>query len=100
MAKLVLLRHEQLNTDIALVRQLDSSNMDKSIGRVTCTFEDNTATASLRVCPHVEGALQIAAEYKNDNKAWLRAFEGVLDRMLSNGYKRNSCSDSICKLSK
>ena len=74
--------------------------MDKTIGRVTCTFEDNTATATVRVCPHVEGALQIAAEFKSDNKAWLKAFENVLDRMLSNSYKRNSCSDSICKLSK
>ena len=74
--------------------------MDTSIGRVTCTFEDNSATATLSVCPHVDGALQIAAEFKNDNKAWLRAFESVLDRMLSNGYKRNSCSDRICKLQK
>jgi hypothetical protein len=89
-----------LNADIALVRQLDSTNFDKSIGRVTCTFEDNTASATLRVCPHVEGALQIAAEFKNDNLAWLRAFEDVLDRMLSNGYKRNKCSDSMCKLQK
>ena len=87
-----------MNTDIALVRQLDSSNMDKSNGRVTCTFEDNSATATLKVCPHVEGALQIAAEFKNDNKGWLTAFENVLDRMLSNGYTRNKCSNTICKL--
>ena len=91
----------QLNTDIALVRRLDSSNMDTSNGNVTCTFEPSDPDSrNVGVCPHVEGALQIAAEFKHDNLGWLRAFESVLDRMLSNGYKRNSCSDRICKLQK
>lgn len=90
-----------LNTDIALVRNLDSSNMDKSIGRVTCAFEDNTARAAgISVCPHVDGALQTAAEFFHDNIKWLRAFRDVLDRMMTNKYKRNSCNDKICKLSK
>jgi hypothetical protein len=88
----------QLNTDISLVRNLDSSNFDSSIGRVSCTFEDNTATNTVSVCPHVEGALQIAAEFFNDNEGWLRAFRGVLERMLANGYALNSCNDDICKL--
>jgi hypothetical protein len=87
-----------LNTDISLVRNLDDSNFDKSIGRVTCTFEDNTATATLPVCPHVEGALQAAAEFKQDNILWLREFRDVLDRMLTNGYGRTDCSDVICPL--
>jgi hypothetical protein len=90
----------QLNTDIALVRKLDSSNMDKSNGRVTCTFEDNTATATLPVCPFVDGALQTAAEFTHDNKGWLQEFRNVLDRMLTNGYSRPNCSDDICKLRK
>jgi Peroxidase len=89
-----------LNTDIALVRNLDDSNFDKSIGRATCTFEDSTATSSVPVCPHVEGALQIAAEFQNDNLGWLRAFRSVLDRMLTNGYQRPDCQDDICKLRK
>lgn len=91
-----------LNTDIAVVRNLDSSNMDKSIGRVSCAFEDNSARqAGVSVCPHVEGALQIACtEFFHDNLGWLRTFRDVLDRMLTNKYKRNSCSDKICKLSK
>jgi hypothetical protein len=59
----------QLNSDISLVRNLDSTNFDPSIGRATCTFEDNSATASLTVCPHVEGALQIAAEFNE----WVQA---------------------------
>jgi hypothetical protein len=86
-----------LNSDIALVRQLDDTNMDKSLGRVTCAFEDNTATTqSVPVCPHVEGALQIAAEFKSDNLLWLQEFRAVLDRMLTNGYSRPDCDDSIC----
>jgi Peroxidase len=85
-----------LNTDISLVRQLDDSNFDKSIGRATCTFEDNTATASLPVCPHVEGALQAAAEFMHDNLQWLQEFRDVLDRMLTNGYGRTDCADVIC----
>ena len=80
------------------MRTFNSSNFVKSSGRVRCTFEDDTATPTLRVCPHVEGALQIAAEFKHDNLKWLTEFRAVLDRMLSNGYTRNSCSDSICKL--
>ena len=87
-----------LNTDIALVRELDDSNMDKNTGRVTCTFEDNTSTDSLPVCPHVEGALQIAAEFGQDNIGWLREFRNVLDRMLTNGYRRNDCNADVCKL--
>lgn len=85
-----------LNTDIALVRQLDASNMDQSIGRVTCAFEDNTATDTLPVCPHVEGALQAAAEFMHDNLLWLEEFRDVLDRMVTNGYGRPDCTDVIC----
>lgn len=87
-----------LNTDMALVRQLDDSNMDKSIGRVNCTFEDSTSTAEVPVCPHVEGALQIAAEFFGDNIKWLTEYRDVLDRMLTNGHNRQDCDDAICQL--
>jgi Peroxidase len=94
------IRLVMLNTDIALVRNLDDSNFKKSTGRVNCTFEDSTATKRIPVCPHVEGALQIAAEFQNDNLVWLEAFRGVLDRMLTNGYQRIVCPDAICQLQK
>jgi hypothetical protein len=81
-----------------LVRQLDDSNFDKSTGRASCTFEDNTATAEVPVCPFVDGALQTAAEFLHDNKGWLREFRDVLDRMGTNGYNRPDCDDDICKL--
>ena len=83
---------------MALVRQLDDSNMDKSIGRVNCTFEDSTSTAEVPVCPHVEGALQIAAEFFGDNIKWLTEYRDVLDRMLTNGHNRQDCDDAICQL--
>jgi hypothetical protein len=90
----------QLNADIALVRNLDDSNYDKSIGRVSCTFEDSTSTDSLPVCPHVNGALNVAAEFKHDNKKWLNEFRDALDRISHKGYNRQSCGDSVCKLTR
>jgi hypothetical protein len=90
----------QLNADIALVRNLDDSNYDKSIGRASCTFEDSTATNDVPVCPHVSGALQVAAEFKTDQGKWLNEFRDVMDRMIHNGYSRPSCGDSVCKLNR
>jgi hypothetical protein len=72
--------------------------MDKSTGQVSCTFEDSTATIDSPVCPFVDGAVQTVAEFFNDNFAWLVEFRNVLDRMLTNGYIRPACTESLCKL--
>lgn len=91
---------EQLNSDIALVRQLDSSNMDASIGRVSCTFTSATSSPpDVIVCPHVSGALRTAARFKADNLKWLNSFQVVLERMLTHGYSvPSSCQDATCQL--
>jgi hypothetical protein len=83
------------------VRQLDETNMDKSTGQVFCAFEDDMASPpSFPVCPHVEGALQTAAEFFHDNRGWLLEFEQVLDKMVTNGYNRVDCNEDLCKLSR
>lgn len=89
-----------LNTDISLVRELDDSNFDDSIGRASCTFEDSTSRSDLPVCPGVQGALKIAAEFFGDNMKWLREYRTVFEKIITKGYQRPSCSDSICKLRK
>ena len=90
----------QLNSDIALVRQLDSSNMDADLGRVSCTFTAATSSPpDVLVCPHVSGALRTAAGFKDDNLKWLNSFQVVLERMLTHGYTiPASCQDATCKL--
>lgn len=63
-----LLLINQLNSDIGLFRNLDSSNYDEATGRARCGFEDDTSReASIPVCPHVESAVLIGAELKHDN---------------------------------
>ena len=46
-----------LNVDICIVRELDSSNMDKD-GRVNCNFRQEGA------CPHNQRSIQFAIDCK------------------------------------
>jgi hypothetical protein len=95
------LRSKQLNSDMALVRHLDSSNMDPTLGRVSCTFTNATSSPpAVLVCPYVSGALIIASAFKADNIKWLKSFRNVLGRMLTHGYNTSSssCQDAACKI--
>lgn len=91
---------EQLNTDMALVRELDSSNMDASRGEVSCTFTRATSSPpELQVCPFVSGAILTGAGFKANNEKWLSSFQDVLKRMLMRGYALpSSCQEPVCKL--
>jgi len=82
-----------LNVDIALVRLLDSSNMDQN-GKVSCKFRKSGA------CPANNLSIQFAIDYTFDNLLWLNDFRDVLTRMLRRGYtKTSNCDGSICVLS-
>jgi hypothetical protein len=88
-----------LNADIAIVRDLNESNMNSKTGEVSCKFIDNSGKDSS--CPHVEGALQEAARYRFSNRFWLIDFEDALRKLLNAGYAiSNNCIDGLCKLDK
>ena len=84
-----------LNSDIALVRELDNGNMAPN-GRVSCNF------INANRCPHARQSFQFAAEYTFDNRLWLRDFRQVMDIMIFNGYRipnRNTClRQPVCEL--
>eukprot|EP00543_Licmophora_paradoxa_P004946 CAMPEP_0202441846 /NCGR_PEP_ID=MMETSP1360-20130828/1354_1 /ASSEMBLY_ACC=CAM_ASM_000848 /TAXON_ID=515479 /ORGANISM="Licmophora paradoxa, Strain CCMP2313" /LENGTH=650 /DNA_ID=CAMNT_0049057019 /DNA_START=102 /DNA_END=2054 /DNA_ORIENTATION=- len=82
-----------LNVDVAIVRNLSSSNTASS-GRVFCGFRRTGA------CPHAEGALQKAAEYRFNNFRWVRDFRAALLAMVDNGYDRPGIclNGSACRL--
>lgn len=88
-----------LNADIALVRDLDSDNMNSETGKVKCQFVERSGNDP--VCPGVSGAINQAAKYKNNNGLWITDFEKVLRKMANAKYKVTSnCIDGLCKLAK
>jgi len=81
-----------LNVDVGLVRELNSTNMDKN-GLVSCTFRRTGR------CPANQLAIDFAIDYTFDNLLWLNDFRDVLRRMLQNGYVKTSvCDGTICSL--
>jgi len=79
-----------LTADIALVREIDETNLRKNDGVVSCAFRTepqlpDSPPPSPR-CPHAERSLRFAAEYRFDNALWLNDFEKVFKRMLIHGY--------------
>ncbi|KAI2508295.1 peroxidase [Fragilaria crotonensis] len=88
-----------LNADMALVRDLDSDNMNSETGKVKCQFVERSGNDP--VCPGVSGAINQAAKYKNNNGLWITDFEKVLRKMANAKYKVTSnCIEGLCKLAK
>lgn len=89
-----------LNADIAIVRDLNDSNMEPD-GEVTCAFVERDFIDD-PVCPHVPGALEQAARYRFNNREWLLDFDATLRKMVRNGYDMtsNSCKvgNGVCQL--
>ena len=83
-----------LNSDIAIVRDLNEENMVMEDGRsqirgtVLCDFVGPSR------CPHAAMSFQFAAEYTFDNLLWLRDFRDVMDKMTTKGYD----ADMTCPL--
>lgn len=93
------------SADIALVRDLSNFMHDKNgvEGIVECAFKKEagsgrTSNSYTRqpsvqnkpVCPVASETMEFMIEYKNDNQSWLIDFEIVLEKMLTNGYRRRS----------
>ena len=89
-----------LNADIAVLRDLNASNMKTETGEVFCKFVDNSEISD-PTCPHVSGAVREAARYRFSNRAWLVDFESALRKILNAGYRITSnCIEDLCKLEK
>jgi Peroxidase len=88
-----------LDSDIAIVRNLNGNNMNSKTGQVSCQFIDRSGNDP--TCPQLSGALQEAARYKFSNRAWLIDFQSVLRKMSNRGYSITSnCIGGLCKLAK
>ena len=87
------------NSDIALVRQLDSENKD-DVGRVSCQFVSRGGDKT--TCPMARTDLFTEmVKYRNDNQKFLEDFRDALTKMTQTGYSvdSSSCdSDGVCRL--
>ena len=88
-----------LNADIALVRQLDSTNKAES-GFVSCKFVSRAPGATL--CPVArEGIFSHMVRYRQDNMAFLEDFRDAMVKMTNVGYvvDTDSCdAEGNCRL--
>lgn len=86
-----------LNSDLALVRQLDNGNLEES-GRVSCQFV--TRAPGNNPCPASRELLfGPMVRYRNDNMAFLVDFRDAMIKMTNVGYGVGSCDeDGNCRL--
>jgi len=92
-----------LNSDVAMVRQLDSSNKDPATGEVACKFVDRAPNDVPR-CPAARGDLfDSMVMYSQSNTRFLNDFRDAMIKMTDAGYRvsSSSCdSDGMCQLSR
>mmetsp|Transcript_30388 Transcript_30388/g.45995 ORF Transcript_30388/g.45995 Transcript_30388/m.45995 type:complete len:511 (-) Transcript_30388:384-1916(-) len=88
-----------LNSDIALVRDLDGY-LNPETGEVTgCQFRclNNACAGSATPrCPHAAQTFDIVVEFEGDNLVWLDEFSAAFRKMLIRGYEAEvgvSCSE-------
>jgi hypothetical protein len=83
-----------LNTDIALVRDIDETVNMQGDGRVDCTFKGANA------CPTAPDTLIHMIRYSNSREAFLDDFRDTLQLMIDNGYSKGSrCpAGQVCQL--
>ena len=88
-----------LNSDIALVRQLDSSNKDPQTGRVSCKFVERENHPD-PPCPVARSDIfQPMVTYRNDNNRFLRDFREALIKLTNNGHVVRACDErGFCQL--
>lgn len=87
------------NSDIALVRQLNSNNKADS-GRVGCQFVPRGGDKA--TCPRARNDLFVQmVKYRNDNRLFLEDFRDALIKLTQTGYSIDSIScdsDGVCRL--
>lgn len=91
-----------LNTDIALVRDLEGY-LDTTTGEVTgCNFRcrNNVCRDDRPRCPHAAQTFDTVIKYEGDNLLWLTDYSAALRKMLVRGYDTGnndigSCSEEF-----
>jgi hypothetical protein len=92
-----------LNSDIALVRDLDGY-LDTSNGHVSgCQFRclnNGCQNSELPRCPHAQQTFDFVREYEGDNLLWLNDFSAAFRKILMRGYETDdgTCADPPCFL--
>lgn len=74
-----------INTDIALVRDLDGY-INSASGQVDCQFRCNRRNCVPDACPMAAQTFDIATEYAFDNGLFIEDFESAFKRMLNKGF--------------
>jgi len=89
-----------LNSDVALVKQLDDTNKDFRSGQVPCVFTDRDGTGT--GCPPARGSIfEPMLRYARDNRLFLRDFHRVMVKMANVGYSvdGDTCDlNGVCQL--
>lgn len=87
-----------MNSDIALVRQLDSSNKSPE-GDVDCSF---ISRGGSNICPPATSTLlEPMIRFASDNRVFLRGFHSAMVKMIDVGYEVDdeTCdSNNVCQL--
>ena len=91
-----------LNSDIAMVRQLDDTNKHNTTGEVFCKFVTRGPTTPQQParCPVARLDLfDPMVEYAHDNELFLHDFRDAMIKMTDTGYRVGTCDDDgICQL--
>lgn len=74
-----------LHLDVGLVRDLEGL-LDSTTGEASCSFKN---AANMSRCPHAASTINLMAEYRYNEKAFLKDFEAVLKKMTINGYTKS-----------
>jgi catalase (peroxidase I) len=83
-----------LNSDVALVREIDENINMQMDGRVDCTFKGPNA------CPTAPATMGHMIRYRNSGERFLTDFRDALQLMIDNGYSKGSnCpAGQVCQL--
>lgn len=90
-----------LNTDVAMVRQLDDSNRNPTTGQVSCKFV-NREPGNRPRCPGARrDVFDNMVTYRGDNQRFIDDFRDALIKMTDTGYRVSTCdSDGMCTMQK
>jgi len=88
-----------LNSDVAMVRQLDDSNKHPTTGQVFCKFVEKDPTSVPR-CPRARMDLfGPMVDYRQDNQSFLNDFRDAMIKMTDVGYQPRDCdAEGMCQL--
>jgi hypothetical protein len=83
-----------LNSDVALVREIDENVNMEVDGRVDCTFKGPNA------CPTTPSTMSHMIRYRNSRERFLSDYRDALQLMIDNGYRKGSnCpAGQVCQL--